>query len=132
MLGFLTVMAALVSVKDCGAGKGAFKIQQLSVNPGRVNPGDPLTLHMRYEVPQGVVVKGGTASYAVTYNFIPLSPTVESLCSNVPCPLGPGIYTNDTVTTWPSGVSGTVTTKITWLDESSKLLACISIDSKTR
>jgi hypothetical protein len=125
-------MAALVSVKDCGAGKGAFKVHELYVNPVTVNPGEPFTLHMKYEVPQGLLVKGGTANYAVNYNFIPLSPTVEPLCSNIPCPLGTGIYTNDTVTTWPTGLSGSVTTTITWLDESSKLLACIAISSKSR
>jgi hypothetical protein len=132
MVNFLTLMAALVSVKDCGAGKAAFKIHELSVNPVMVNPGEPLTLHMKYEVPQGLLVKSGTAKYAVNYNFIPLSPTIEPLCSNVPCPLGPGIYTNDTKTTWPTGLSGSVTTTITWLDESSKLLACIAIASKSR
>ena len=132
MVGFLSIMAvtALVSVKDCGAGKAAFNIRELSISPTTVNPGDSLRLRMQYEVPQGLIVTGGTANYAVRYSFIPLSPTIEPLCSNIPCPLGPGIYTNETVTTWPTGLTGSVTTTITWKDDSSKLLACFAIDGK--
>ena len=126
------ILASTVSVQNCGIGKSLFNISQLSISPTNPTSGDPLTLHMQYTVPQGMVVTGGTATYAMKYNFIPISPTVESLCSNIPCPLGPGIYTNDTVTTWPSGISGRISTKITWADSNNTMLACLSIDGKSR
>jgi hypothetical protein len=127
----MMALAAVVSVNDCGAGKGIFDLRELSISPTRVNPGDPLRLHVKYVVPDGIFVNAGTVNYAVQYNFIPFLPTVEPLCSGIPCPLGPGTYINDTVTTWPTGLHGSVITTITWVDDSSRLLACLSVRSNS-
>jgi hypothetical protein len=83
-----------------------------------------------YTVPEGFTVKDGQAKYAITYNFIPLSPTIEPLCQNIPCPLSSGTYQNKTSSTWPSGVSGSVNTKITWADETGAQLLCINLAAK--
>jgi hypothetical protein len=130
ILSFL--LTASLTVKDCSSGNALFGLDKLSISPVNPNPGDSVTLHMQYTVPSGIILTGGTAKYAINYNFLPLQPVIEPLCENVPCPLGPGVYTNDTVTTWPTDVSGTINTQMTWLDTNSTLLLCVLISGKTR
>ena len=131
MFGPITLFALLASVvKDCGGGKTLFKVNAVSISPVDPLPNDQVTLHLDYTVPDGLTVVGGQAKYAVVYNFIPMAPTVEPLCQNIPCPLGPGRYVNDTTSTWPSGLSGSVTTTITWADQDLTPLLCISIAVK--
>ena len=117
-------------VKDCGVGKTLFTVDAVSLLPSNPTPNENVTLHLEYTVPTGVLITGGEAKYTVTYNFIPLSPTVEPLCSNIPCPLGAGSYRNDSVSLWPSGLTGSVTTILTWTDDVSRPLLCISIAAK--
>jgi hypothetical protein len=128
LLSLLTaVVAAPPTVKDCGGGKTRFVLNALSLSPSNPSPNDAVTLHLDYTVPPGTLVTGGEARYSATYNFIPLTPTVEPLCSNIPCPLGPGRYLNSTVSSWPSGLTGTLTTILRWSDENAHSLLCISI-----
>ena len=114
-------------VKDCGLGKTVFTINSVSISPPNPNPNDQVTLHLDYTVPVGVTIHGGEAKYAVVYNFFPLSPTVEPLCSDIPCPLSSGTYKNSSVSTWPSGLSGSFSSTLTWVDENSQKLLCVSI-----
>ena len=129
MLPFLLGAFAL-KVSNCGGNQAAFRFNELSVYPTTVVPGDPVTLHVQYTVPDGMVITEGKATYAIKYNFIPLTPTIEPLCKDLPCPITPGTYSNNTVSIWPSGLSGSVSTKITWTDEKGALLACITVDGK--
>ena len=122
--------AAAATVKDCGAGKSVFSILAVAITPIDPVPGENVTLHLEYSVPAGTTVTDGTSQYDVTYNFIPFSPTVEPLCYDIPCPLGPGIYSNDTISQWPTGLSGTVVTKLTWFDLVKNVLLCLSIQAK--
>lgn len=114
-------------VADCGGGKSLFTINTLTLEPAQPVPNQNVSLHLEYSVPAGVTINGGDAKYAVTYNFIPLTPTVEPLCKNIPCPLSSGSYSNTTYMLWPSGLSGTLVTKITWADTSATQLLCILI-----
>lgn len=114
-------------VADCGGGKSLFTIQSLSLDPAQPAPNDNVSLHLEYAVPLSVTITGGEARYAGTYNFIPLTTTVEPLCANVPCPLSTGFYTNTSSMVWPSGLSGSLVSKITWVDTDSRLLLCMSI-----
>jgi len=123
----MTVLAAPPTVKDCGGRKTRFVLNAVSLSPVNPSPNDAVTLHLDYTVPPGTLVTEGEAKYSATYNFIPLTPTVEPLCSSIPCPLGPGRYTNSTVSTWPSGLTGSLTTTIRWSDEVATSLLCISI-----
>ena len=129
---FTMFMASSVSVKDCSnpSYPSVFNINALSISPESPTPGQQVALYMEYTVPQGIVVEDGTAKYDVTYNFIPMPPTTEPLCANVPCPLTSGAYANTTSTPWPSGIRGTITTKISWLDTNNSLLACVLISGK--
>jgi hypothetical protein len=78
-------------------------------------------------------VAGGTATYSVTYNFIPLSPTVNDLCLEVPggCPIMPG--TLDTVSSIPfdDSLSGQIAIKIDWKDLEAQQLMCVSVKITT-
>ncbi len=132
MLGLIGLLSLVVppTIRDCGVGTSVFTINSLSLTPADPKPGDQVGLNLDYTVPPGVVITGGQAKYDVTYNFIPFSPTVEPLCQDVPCPLGPGTYKNTSYSAWPTGLSGTVNTKITWLDEVDTQLLCIGISAK--
>ena len=120
-------LASAATVKDCGAGNSLFKIQGLGLTPTNPSPGQDVTLHLEYDVPEGTLITGGTTTYAVTLNFIPFQPSTEPLCQDIPCPLGPGSYKNDTVSAWPTGISGTFTSKMTWADEAGTQLLCVQI-----
>jgi hypothetical protein len=130
LLGLLSVAAVPPTVKDCSSGTSVFALNAVGLVPADPTPGETVTLHLEYTVPSGVTVTDGTAKFAATYNFIPLSPTTEPLCQDIPCPLGPGRYMNNTLSTWPSGLSGTLVSTLTWQDTSGKQLLCISITAK--
>ena len=133
MFGIGAALLSLIvppTVRDCGAATSVFKINSVSLTPADPKPGEKVGLNLDYTVPSGVTVTGGQAKYDITYNFLPLSPTIEPLCQDIPCPLGPGTYLNTTYSTWPTGLSGTLNTKITWLDEVGTQLLCIGIVAK--
>jgi hypothetical protein len=118
------------TVKDCAPGSSLFTINAASIQPPSPTPGEVVNLHLEYSVPEGVDIMDGTTTYAVTYNFIPFRPTVEPLCQNIPCPLGPGFYTNNTQSLWPDAVSGTFNSRMTWKDVNNTLLLCLDISGK--
>lgn len=128
----LTGSYLLNAVSDCAPGESLFDIRSISIDPAIPVSGAPLTLHLQYEVPQGLTVTGGTAEYDVTYNYIPFTPSEEPLCQDVPCPLGPGLYTNHSTTTWPDGLSGQLVSRMKWWDSNKNLLLCVEIASQTR
>lgn len=119
------------SVKDCSSGSSLFTLNSASVTPDIPVAGDQVQLSIDYTVPEGLTVTDGTSEYAVTYNFMPFAPTIEPLCANVPCPLLAGSYKNDSVSTWPSGLSGTIVTQMKWYDLDRDLLLCVGISWKT-
>ncbi len=127
----MSILYALVSyamtVKDCGLGKSYFKIDHLAISPANPVAGENLTLDYGYTVPPGAPITGGLTTYAVTYNFIPLTPTTEPLCSTTACPIVGGTYANQSTTAWPSGLSGSITVKTKWEDSANKLLLCTVI-----
>jgi hypothetical protein len=126
----LLSLTAPPTVRDCCLGTSIFKINSVNLTPADPKPGESVALNLDYTVPSDVIVTGGQTRYDITYNFLPLAPTIEPLCQNIPCPLGPGTYLNSTYSTWPTGLSGTVNTKITWLDEVGTQLLCIGIVAK--
>ncbi len=119
------------SVSDCGGTAGLFMIDSLSLYPDTPISGQNITLFMNYSVPDNMTITGGTAEYDVTWNYIPFEPTTEPLCQNVPCPLGPGHYTNQSASQWPSGVSGYIASQMKWWDTEDRLLLCVEIQSQT-
>jgi hypothetical protein len=75
-------------------------------------------------------VTSGTSKYTVTYNFIPLTPTVNDLCteinaSNITCPLKQGTFGIKSKGTIPNGLSGTTTIKNEWFNTDNQKILCI-------
>jgi len=124
-LAFLLIAPVYSSVKSCGKVTDLFTIDSLSqVPPDSIHAGDNFTLTLLYTNNQ--VVNGGTATTSVTYNFIPLTPTVKPVCESFACPLQPGQHDGSVSSLFPSGLSGTVVTKIVWKDDAGNQLLCIS------
>ena len=119
------------SVSDCGGSSGLFTIDSLDLYPDTPVSGQNVTLFLNYSVPDNITITGGTAEYDVTWNYIPFEPTTESLCQSVPCPLGPGHYTNQSTSQWPSGVSGYIVSQMKWWDTENRLLLCVEIQSQS-
>jgi hypothetical protein len=67
---------------------------------------------------------GGTATYTVSFNGIPLPATKEDLCSQTACPKAPGSFNETSSSEFPN-VSGKITSKISWTDQNSKPVWCI-------
>ena len=92
--------------------------------------GQNSTLLLSMNVP--TQVSGGTATYSLTYNFIPISPSVENLCKILPsgCPIIVGKL--DTVSNIPfdTSLKGSIGIKINWKDTSNNELMCVSINTK--
>jgi len=124
---FLLLGSAQSSVTDCSKSTAVFSLTSLSFAPDPPVKGQNSTLLLSMNVP--TEVSGGTVTYSVTYNFIPLSPTTEDLCTVAPggCPIRPG--TLDTVSSIPfdGSLSGSITFKIEWKDLSEAQLMCVSI-----
>lgn len=121
----LATVGAQLTVAPCG---GVMTITKISISPANPVPNGPLNLHLEYVAP--TIITGGSAETSMTYNFMPFSPVVEPLCGSIPCPLAAGPYSNDTVTTWPTGLSGTVTSTTKWFDLDRLLLLCFKISGK--
>jgi len=131
---FLCPLLAFLSfadskVTECTkASASRFTIQSLSLSPpDQVSPGENVTLGLLYTNP--TLVTDGTVTTTVTYNYIPLTPTVEPLCKSVACPLEPGQHDGSASYTFPAGLSGTVVTKIVWTVENIQVL-CLQLTLK--
>jgi hypothetical protein len=126
---FLTFDAfAAAKIVDCSAqNPEKFVINSLTLSADTVSPGDNVSLGLLYTNPS--LVTDGTVTTTVTYNFIPLSPTTEPLCNSVPCPLEPGQHDGSSSIEVPTGISGSVVTKIIWTVTDIQVL-CIQITLK--
>jgi hypothetical protein len=113
-------------VSDCSKG-ALFKLTSMSFMPDPPIKDQNSTLFLSMNVPS--VVTGGTATYTVTYNTIPLTPTTDNLCTVVPsgCPIMPG--TLDTVSSIPfdGSLSGLLNLKIEWKDLAAEQLMCVLV-----
>ena len=120
-------VAVLGSIADCGKGTSLFQINGLGFWPDPPTPGENSTLSFLYTVPDGTVpITDGTAEYAFSLNGIPFPATVDPLCDDAQvCPIGPGQYNLTTTSTFPTGVSGKISTTISWYDLAKTLLLCV-------
>lgn len=126
---FAVLTSVLGSVTDCSNGGSLFKLSSMSFTPDPTVPGMNSTLLLSMSVPEQVT--GGTATYTTTYNFIPFAPTVDALCDiTVPCPIAVG--TLDTVSTYPIDptLSGSLSIKVEWKDQTARQLLCVLIKTK--
>ena len=118
-----SIASSIATITNCGSNP-AFTITALDQSPlTKVSAGQNVSLTLKYT--SYVPVSAGTVTTAVTYNFIPFQPTVDDLCKSVVCPLAAGDHDGSSSVVTPSGVSGSVTTTITWADADGKQLLCI-------
>lgn len=125
LLFLLPLVSAQLAATPCG---GTITINRVSISPTIPVANQLVKLHLDYSAPVAIV--GGTSETTLTYNFIPFAPTVDSLCANVPCPVAPGTYSNDTTSIWPSGLSGNVVITTKWFDPEHRLLLCFKVSGK--
>jgi len=77
-------------------------------------------------------ITGGTSKYTTKYNFLPLAPTINDLCSeisnsNITCPLNQYIA-SESKGTIPSGLSGIFTIINEWFNQENKRILCMRFD----
>jgi hypothetical protein len=113
-------------VISCGISTDLMQSVKLSVDP--ILPVTNYKLFLDGELTANVT--GGTSQYSVTYNFIPLSPTTNDLCteinaSNVTCPLSLGPFASESSGKITEGLSGTVTIKNQWFNENNQRILCM-------
>ena len=119
------------SVTSCETNTDLMQDVILSVVPEL--PQTDYTLYLNGDLNK--VINKGTSNYAITYNFIPLSPTIEDLCadikeSNISCPLTSGPLSSESKGKIPDNLSGSVTIKNEWYDEEQKRILCMLFNIK--
>ena len=124
----LILSSTVGSVLDCAPTNSVFKLTSMSFSPDPAVKGQNSTLLLSMNVPEEI--DAGTATYAITYNFIPLVPTTENLCNAVTCPIYPGILTTTSSYPIDSSLSGSIQFKVSWKDNSSRDLICVNVRTK--
>jgi hypothetical protein len=125
---FIAAATTAVTVKDCAPGVSLFKITDLHLEPSTPTAGQEVALTLSYEVPPGMTLRDGTSKYQVTFNFIPLTPTIHPLCQDVTCPITEGSHTNTTVSQWPQGINGNFKSVMEWRTLNEETLLCVEMD----
>ena len=122
--GALILLGATVSLRDCGnptTDQGT--ITGYGFSPSNPVAGDPTELWVAYDLKSNIT--GGSATYSVSLNGIPLTPTVDDLCTQTSCPKQVGVYNETSKSTFPSGISGKVVSKIQWKNQDSQPIWCL-------
>ena len=117
------------TIKNC-APKSLFKVNAMGFWPDPAIKNANSTISFDYTVPGPDPITAGSVKYTVTYNFIPLTPTIEDLCTQTTCPILPGTYNQSTSSSYPD-LTGSVTTKIEWFDTSNNPLLCTLISTSS-
>lgn len=127
--GMIVVLAASVTLKDCGdPATDQAAITGFGFSPLSPIPGENTELWVAYDLKTPIT--NGTATYSLTLNGIPFTPTVDDLCSQTTCPKEIGSYNETSKSTFPSGVSGKIVTKIQWTNQDAQPLWCLETTFK--
>lgn len=118
-------------VSSCGDSTDLMQNIVLSVEPKL--PQTDYTLYLNGDLTQ--TITKGTSKYDITYNFIPISPTIEDLCteiesSNISCPLLNGFISSESKGRIPIDVSGSLTIKNQWFNNDQTKILCMKFDIK--
>ena len=139
MLTLLKLFTSIISVysvssftyKSCGTPTDIAQNLELDIDPKLPEINYKLYLNADFSKE----VTGGSSKYTITYNFIPLSPSVNDLCteiasSNITCPLSNHI-SSESKGTIPSGLSGSTTIKNEWFNFEGERILCMQFNIKT-
>ena len=123
--GALTLlMMASVSLRDCGnPSTDQAVITGYGFSPSSPVAGDPTELWVAYDLKSNLT--GGTATYSLNLNGIPFTPTVDDLCTQTTCPKSIGTFNETSHSTFPSGVSGKIVSKIQWKNQDNQPVWCL-------
>ena len=118
-------------ISSCGDSTDLMQNIVLSVEPKL--PQSDYTLYLNGDLSQ--TITKGTSKYDITYNFIPISPTTEDLCteisaSNISCPLLNGFISSESNGTIPVDLSGSLTIKNQWFNNDQTKILCMKFDIK--
>ena len=126
----LLLLAATVSLRDCGnPATDQAAITGFGFSPSNPNPGDPTELWIAYDLKS--TLTGGTATYSFTLNGLPFSPTTDDLCTQTTCPKEVGTYNETSKSTFPSGISGKIVSKIQWTNQDKQPVWCLETTFRT-
>ncbi len=124
ILKLLTFFAASVSLRDCGnSSTDQAVINEFGFSPSNPSPGDPTELWVAYDLKSPIT--GGTVTYSFSLNGIPFTPTVDDLCTQTDCPKDVGYYNETSKSTFPSGLSGKIVSKIQWTNQDKQPVWCL-------
>jgi hypothetical protein len=119
---------AMAGMKNCGVNP-LFTITELSQDPvDTIMANQNLSLTLKYMSPEEIT--SGSVKKSITLNFIPFSPTTEDLCANTQCPITIGEHDGSSWSLFPSGVSGTLVSKVVWNDAQGRELLCVQSSLK--
>lgn len=122
--GIIAILAASVTLRDCGDPSiDQAVITGYGFSPSIPVAGDPTELWVAYDLKSNLT--GGTATYSVNLNGIPFTPTVDDLCTQTTCPKEFGSYNETSHSTFPSGVSGKIVSKIQWKNQDDQPVWCL-------
>jgi hypothetical protein len=118
-------------VSSCGDSTDLMQNVVLSVEPKL--PQTDYTLYLNGDLSQ--TITKGTSKYDITYNFIPISPTTEDLCteidsSNISCPLLNGFISSESKGTIPIDLRGSLIIKNQWFNNDQTKILCMKFDIK--
>lgn len=120
----LKFFGVLSAIRDCGDGKGRAAVIGFDSQPTTPKAGDNVTLWVAYDLAPPAIT-AGTATYEFSFNGIPLTPTIEDLCTQTKCPKDTGFNNESSWNTFPSGISGKLVSSIKWHDQNDDLVWCV-------
>ena len=122
--GIIALLTAAVALKDCGnPTTDQAVLTGYGFSPSNPVAGDPTELWVAYDLKSPIT--GGTATYSFSLNGIPFSPTVDELCTQTECPKEIGSFNETNKSTFPSGVSGKIISKIQWKNQDEQPVWCL-------
>ncbi len=125
----LAVLASTVSLRDCGnPATDQATITGYGFSPINPAPGDPTELWVAYNLKSQLT--GGKATYSASFNGIPFNPSVDDLCTQTVCPKDIGFYNETSHSSFPTGVSGKIVTKIQWTNQDNLPVWCLETTFK--
>jgi hypothetical protein len=128
--GALLLLAATVSLRDCGnPATDQATITGFGFSPSSPNPGDPTELWVAYDLKS--TLTSGTSTYSFTLNGIPFPATVDDLCTQTECPKEIGFQNETSKSTFPSGISGKIISKIQWTNQEKQPVWCLETTFRT-
>jgi hypothetical protein len=121
---FFTLLATTTAlIQNCNT-SSVFQITDLGLTPDPPVPGEPFVMTLLFDNPD-TSIPNGTITSSLSLNYVPFPTSTVCLCNNTECPIPVGKNDRSTKSVWPSTVTGRVTAKTEWYDETGNQLLCI-------